>query len=379
MSELIHTGSLRNGVRFGLLLSTSIAGLLAAGVIVTDEALAADPTGEQPSVWLEIGGQLERVTGQGSPFAPNFLTKYSNSVVLQPTTPIQAQNPPLFEFGENGRIVVQPKETDWQFAASVIYGRSSSFKHVDHQTSRVATKYTGYVTDLEKFADTKVKRQESHLLFDFSAGKDVGLGLFGKHGSSVISVGVRFAQFTAKENFRINARPDLLLQYKYPSHYASIHFLPDRRFHTYQATGVATRSFVGAGPSLSWTGSVPILGEQQSGQISFDWGANAAFLFGKQKADVQHHETGRYDHNVLAGYTTLYVNPIRGHNTDRSIVVPNIGGFVGPTWRIQNFKFSLGYRADLFFGAMDGGIDTRKSETPSFYGPFATISIGLGG
>jgi len=275
--------------------------------------------------------------------------------------------------------VLQPKETDWQFAASVLYGRSSSFKHVDHQTSRVFTKYEGYVTDLEKFADTKVQRQESHLLLDFSAGKDVGLGLFGRHGSSVLSAGVRFAQFTTKENFHLNARPDLQLQYKYPSHYGSIHFLPDRRFHTYQATGLATRSFVGVGPSLSWTGSVPILGEQGSGQVSIDWGANAALLFGKQKAHTAHHETGRYDHNVFPGYTTLYINPINGHDANRNVVVPNVGGFAGATWRIQNFKLSLGYRADLFFGAVDVGVDQRHSGTLSFYGPFAAISVGLGG
>jgi hypothetical protein len=32
---------------------------------------------------------------------------------------------------------------------------------------------------------------------------------------------------------------------------------------------------------------------------------------------------------------------------------------------------------DEFFGAMDGGLDTRKSYNQEFYGPFATISIGL--
>ena len=336
-----------------------------------------DSNSEQPSVWLEISGNLERVTGQGNPFAPNFLTKYSDSVVLQPITPIQAQNPPLFEFGESGRIVLQPKGTDWVVAASVIYGRSSSFKHVDHQTSRVFTKYKGYTTDLEKFADTKVKRQESHLLLDFSAGKDVGLGLFGRQVSSVFSVGIRFAQFTTKETFHINARPDLQLQYKYPSHIGTVYFVPDRRFHTYQATGAATRSFVGVGPSLSWTGSAPVIGEQQSGEVSLNWGASAALLFGKQKTHAQHHETGRYGQNVVTGYTTLYVNPVAGHNSDRRVIVPNIGGFAGASWRIENFKVSAGYRADLFFGALDGGIDARKSETLGFKGPFATISVGL--
>jgi len=38
---------------------------------------------------------------------------------------------------------------------------------------------------------------------------------------------------------------------------------------------------------------------------------------------------------------------------------------------------SLGYRADFFFGAVDGGIDTRVSKTLGLNGPYATISVGL--
>jgi hypothetical protein len=44
-----------------------------------------------------------------------------------------------------------------------------------------------------------------------------------------------------------------------------------------------------------------------------------------------------------------------------------------------NAKVKFGYRADLFLGAMDGGIDTAKKENVGFYGPFATVSVGIGG
>jgi hypothetical protein len=47
--------------------------------------------------------------------------------------------------------------------------------------------------------------------------------------------------------------------------------------------------------------------------------------------------------------------------------------------RYPNAKVSFGYRADVFFGAVDGGGDMRKTFDRSFHGPFATISIGLGG
>ena len=59
------------------------------------------------------------------------------------------------------------------------------------------------------------------------------------------------------------------------------------------------------------------------------------------------------------------------------VIVPNVGGFAGLSFRYADAKVSFGYRADFFFGAIDGGIDARKSETLGFYGPFATISIGL--
>jgi hypothetical protein len=61
------------------------------------------------------------------------------------------------------------------------------------------------------------------------------------------------------------------------------------------------------------------------------------------------------------------------------VTVPNLGGFAGFSWQTSNAKVALGYRADFFFGAMDGGLDARKAETIGFYGPFASVSVGLGG
>ena len=59
--------------------------------------------------------------------------------------------------------------------------------------------------------------------------------------------------------------------------------------------------------------------------------------------------------------------------------MPNLGGFAGISVKYPNAKISLGYRADFFFGAVDAGIDARRTKDLGFNGPFATISIGLGG
>jgi len=61
-------------------------------------------------------------------------------------------------------------------------------------------------------------------------------------------------------------------------------------------------------------------------------------------------------------------------------VVPNIGGVATLSWRLPNGKVSFGYRADFFFfGAINGGLATSQKETRDFYGPFANVSVGLGG
>jgi hypothetical protein len=105
-------------------------------------------------------------------------------------------------------------------------------------------------------------------------------------------------------------------------------------------------------------------GNPQNGEEAFDLGTEGAFLFGRQKSHVEHRETANYQKrtqlftrsaNICAG-----LQEFSGHDNVRSITVPNIGGFAGVTYRIENFKVSLGHRADFFSGAIDGGIDARK-------------------
>jgi hypothetical protein len=59
--------------------------------------------------------------------------------------------------------------------------------------------------------------------------------------------------------------------------------------------------------------------------------------------------------------------------------VPNLGGYIGASARYNNAKISFGYRADTFFGAMDGGQAAAKDYNRGFYGPYMNVSIGLGG
>jgi|HubBroStandDraft_2_1064218.scaffolds.fasta_scaffold49133_2 iron complex outermembrane receptor protein len=391
MSELMNARETGRDFRWQLLTTVSAAALLAV-VYGSNKAKADDQDADRPTVWIELGGGMERVSGQGDNFPVGFLAANKSSSVLHPTSPLQAQNPPPFSFAEEGKISFQPEDSNWVFSASVNYGRSNNSKEVDNQTNKLI--YVGYRSGhptptqnprgIDKFADTLTHHRASHAILDFSVGKEVGLGMFGGNSSSVLSLGVRFAQFASKMSFEVRARPSIQMKYfvvpsSIPSLHGTFHF---PYFHTYHGVGQASRSFHGVGPSLSWNGSTPFLGNQQDGEATVDWGANAALLFGRQKAKVQHQASAHYvtwQFPFNGHYFTGYPAVPRGHDSTRSVTVPNLGGSLGLSFRYSNAKLSLGYRADLFFGAVDGGIDTRKSETLGFYGPFASISIGIGG
>ena len=358
-----------------------------------------DTDGGKPPLWIELGGQIEHIQGQGATFVPAFLSTWSSSSILREgTTPTEAQRPPLFSAGEEAKISFEPDGSDWVISAALRYGRSGNKRDVHHQTDKVHyAKYrSGYrviptasgnpqpynhIFTQEKFSDTHVHHAESHAIMDFMAGKDVGLGMFGLDGSSILSGGVRIAQFVSHSSVDMRADPDIDVKY-YPSAANPNRVDFGVHHHTYHAYENASRKFRGIGPWISWTGSMPVLGGDQTTGLGFDWGANAAVLFGRQKTSVRHQETGHY-FTLFPGqsnpYVVVYQNPVRGHASNRFVTVPNLGGFAGLSYRYANAKIALGYRADFFFGAVDGGIDTRKSETLNMSGPFATISFGLGG
>jgi len=208
--------------------------------------------------------------------------------------------------------------------------------------------------------------------------------LFGGHTYSQLDAGIRFAQFTSKSSFNVVAIPYLQIY----AHHLSSPFFGNKyhvgtRFHSYAFSGHSTRSFRGIGPSLSWSGATPLIGNVTTAQISLDWGVNGAVLFGRQKAKTDHRTTSydRYKtpNNIYNSRVTQYRHTPPHQSRAHSVIVPNLGGFAGLSLKFPNAKISLGYRADFFFGAMDTGIDARHTEDMSFHGPFAKISIGLGG
>jgi hypothetical protein len=125
---------------------------------------------------------------------------------------------------------------------------------------------------------------------------------------------------------------------------------------------------------------VPVAGHEDGLTVAFDWGLNAAALFGRQKVHEDHSTTGYHVYYVGAvKHINHYTNPVVSHDRSRSVFIPNVGGFAGVSLKFPNAKLSLGYRGDFFFNATDAGLDVRDEANRNFYGPFASISIGLGG
>ena len=400
MSELIDTGRGRRMYRRHLMITVSIAVLASAST----GAFAEDT--DRPTVWIELGGQLEGLDDSQEAFAPSFLTGIAQYGIK---SPLGVEKPSHYGFATEGSISFAPDDSDWVFSASVHYGRWTRNKSSHQQTPNAHLpvhftfngKYyhpTGskYPSSHVKFADAAAKQSESHGILDFQAGKDLGLGLFGARGSSVLSSGIRFAQFSSKSNISMHMEPDL----HYPTQ--PLYSLPAIRafrsaaihFHDDAATETSQRSFRGIGPSIAWNASAPFVGNSDRGELTLDWGANAAILFGRQKVHGHHQTTVRsyykqgYDGGrqkvglIQHAFATVSVTQ-HSHATAfgraRSVIVPDLGGFAGLSYLYADAKISFGYRADFFFGAMDGGINTAKKENLGFYGPFAAISLGLGG
>jgi iron complex outermembrane receptor protein len=355
--------------------------------------LFSDTDNGKPPLWIEIGGQLDRLNVGEEPYAPPFMVSVTRPGLL---SALDVQHQPLFAIDAEGKISFQPEDSDWIITAGIRYGRSASNLHLHHQTPNakipihfdLGSQYihnTVYPNNYVKLADGMAHDSETHGILDFQAGKDVGLGWFGSQGTSVVSAGVRIAQLVSNSDAALRAKPDVQYPTKPVTSLAGDEALKYdiRRFHSYTGIASSRHSFHGFGPSLAWNASVPVAGSPDGGELNVDWGANAAVLFGRQNVQGRHQTTMRfYSHKWFDVFPTS--NPprhITGKAIDRTrtVAVPNLGGFAGVSWQYQNAKVSFGYRADEFFGAMDGGIDTYKAENRGFFGPFANISIGLGG
>lgn len=378
MNELyISTNAAR--IRKTLLTTASALVLAAYG----ESAQAAD--NDRPTVWIEGGSQFESLVEKNNLFVPPLDADTRSGGFPSLTT---LEDTLGKTYGGQGSISFQPNGSDWVFTASARYGRVQTTRRTVNTKTVVGPQLkkgqfeSGVIVNVPVtpsfgvYAIGYAKNSEAHAIVDFQIGKDVGVGLLGRGTDTVISFGARYAQMNTRSKAHAYAKPaatfhqiTFLGKYSVGTEYRRSASFVDR-----------IDSVRALGPSLSMKNTTGLLGTVDDGQLALDWGINGAVLFGRQKVEMSHHTT------IVHAYGQGFAVPPATHiystmprPRSRMVTIPNLGGFAGLSFRIQNAKFSAGYRADFFFGARDSGLETRSTTDVGFHGPFATISIGLGG
>jgi hypothetical protein len=361
MSELINVRDKRVADHWKLL--TGVSALALAAYLSSSVAGSAEEA-SRPQVWIELGGSFTQLDNGQEFFEPAFTLVTPRKSFITDDVGALGKNARASWDGDL-KVTFDPPETDWSFSAGIRYGRDSRRKFSHQQTPlpshQLSPGVQGYYA---AYQTASAANAESHMILDFQAGKDVGLGMFGRNGHSEIGFGIRYAQLISKSTFDIHYHP------------TNVH----RNYYRFYASFDQNRNFKGIGPSVSWNASADLVGGADGG-ISFDWGVNAAALFGRQRVRGAHRAVEQFiDHVSYPGYVGHGVyNLSASPDRSRHVVVPNLGGFAAISWVYPGARVSVGYKADFFFNAIDGGIDTRNSVDRGFYGPFASISIGLGG
>ncbi len=230
------------------------------------------------------------------------------------------------------------------------------------------------------FSDVVGSTSERHMMLDFTVGKKFGIGIPGHEGTGTLAAGVRFAQFSSRNSFNINMMPYYALPLPYSENFHDI----------YEAQTDEQHNFHGYGPEITWDGSNIVWGDvTAAGTINLDWGLNAAMLFGKQTVTLlrSHMFHCHTDKNGSVPTACPGSDPGEYFATKddyaitrtNDVTVPNVGAHLGLSYDYRNAKISIGYKADAFFNAVDGGQETRDQFDRIFYGPYANVSIGFGG
>ncbi len=153
-----------------------------------DNAEAADENSDQPTIWIELGGQLQKLDETQQSFSPSFMPSVTQANLL---SALDVQRSSTYALDGEGKISFQPDGSDWVFSASVQYGRSRRNRaspSADGKQNRscnlnfpppnsalhAGPKYY-YPSQHVGFADRELKQSETHATIDFQAGKDVGL------------------------------------------------------------------------------------------------------------------------------------------------------------------------------------------------------------
>jgi len=321
-------------LRRKLLGTASAVALLA--LTQTPEQAHAQDSGQH--IWLDLTGQYDMNSGKRTVYGEPF----DNGSEDHQFFPLIGQ-----KAGGDGTIGLTLQEDEWYFNLAFNYGRTGTSR-AEFSSSYDTYKYrsTVKIGRYHHYADGEARHNESHKMLDFTIGQDVGLGMFGMDGTSILSAGVRWANFDATTIGRFFYGEN---KYSYPGGsflYNVYNTEFNREVH---------QTFNGIGPMISWKGSTPLADPAWS----FEWGASAAILFGPHS-----------------------IHGFNAPDWSRNASVPQAGGYLGIGWHCPDWplKLTAGYNINASWNVLPQVTDTderRRGLDRITQGPFlrATIQV----
>ncbi len=342
---------------------------------------------------IEIGGQVQR---QDAPYEPISARSFADIPLLD--TQDRAQNRDLDWGAEQSiKLSYRPQGSPWVVSGGVRYGRINndlaryhaeyntvhhvcafappkySPSLVEERCSPTGSKYTSEYMNREttSASDVSARNREEHTVVDFAVGRDLGLG--GGLSASSVGLGIRYADFQSQSSLSGRAFGGWVVAPGW-SHEGI-------EWSGYNGDLVAEREFTGAGPVLSWSAAVRLLGGEDAGALDLDWTVAAGALFGDQQTAV----SGRDEIDAYSGSAGIGAVPISTVSLglaaprSRSVTVPLVDLSVGLSYQVQRFKIGAGYRWERYFDVLDVGQEEAKDGDRTIDGPYLKIAVGLGG
>jgi outer membrane receptor protein involved in Fe transport len=364
-------------------------------------SLGANREGPFP-LTLEIGGQIQRHDAKGEPLHPTAADVFEGPLDIFDES--QARD---LDWGDGGELKVtwRPNAGPWSISGAVRFGKTNgqqqaSFEQASDPVCAFAGALASYCTafaDIPKYAgltaasqieraDAPVYDLEEHLIADFSAGVDVGLGGLDR---SRFSGGLRYARLESTTNAELYGIPE----WNIPAGF--YYFGTNVTHNLVNVTAAARRQFDGFGPQISWDAAKALIHLGDSSSLDVEWSLGAAVLFGDQEASIATTARTRYYStdptsygfyltgsttvgNLISPYQTT-IEPPENLARSSSATVPTANGSLGLSYEAGAFSVGAGYRWERYFDAIDGGYAEHESVDRTIDGPYFKLSVGFGG
>ncbi len=335
---------------------------------------------------VEIGGQVQRHDAPNETLRPDFIDTFETAGI----DPSGADDQDLdWGDGRQVKLVYRP-DAIWNVSLAARHGETNHGGRLNQEGETVLTcnlKYPCGGGDYAfiNYSDYKVFEREEHSIVDFAVGRDIGLGAR-EPILSMVSLGVRYAQFNSRTDVSVSGTPDWQTPLENWGAIPGYGKYPEpAQHHVYKGKMAADREFEGVGPVLSWDLSKQVLGSNELGSLDVDISLSGGVLFGKQKTAIEGAIEGSYYDWTRYDWFVLHEGPVSAYETSldatrsKSVTVPTAGLSVGLSYRIGGASVGAGYRWERYYDAIDGGITEYKSYDRTVDGPYMKLSVGFGG